>query len=192
MGNFIGPDNGVFTYVLAEAASWRAVELSNPDYRLPHLSDTFHGRDLFSPAAAHLASGVCLEDLGPQVLDPVTLPLPRLEIGSGVVVGEILHADRFGNLVTSVGRLQWEAEHLLLSPAFRPLSSPPVRIPAEGTWVEVEWQRLKGLRRTYGEVGRGELLALIGSAGFLEIAVREGSAEEVLGARRGDVVSLRF
>ncbi len=103
-GTFVGPDNGLFSFVLAEMETWTAVELREPAYRLPLVSTTFHGRDIFAPAAAHLASGVPVEALGPVVNNLATLPLPRLEIGESSLEGEILYADRFGNLVTSIGR----------------------------------------------------------------------------------------
>jgi len=191
-GTFVGPDNGLFTYVLAEARQWAAVELSNPDYCLPHVSSTFHGRDLFSPAAAYLAAGIPLQALGPPVTDPVTLPLPHLEIGRGQVEGEVLHADRFGNLITSVGRLRWDGDDLVLIPAFRRDLSPPVRIPAMTARIELAGQALVGIQRTYGEVALGELLALVGSEGFLEVAVRQGNAQETVGARRGYLVRVCF
>ncbi len=189
VGTFVGPDNGLFSYVLAEVPHWGAVELRNPAYRLRYVSSTFHGRDIFAPAAAHLAMGAPLEALGPPVTDPQRLPLPYLELGDGWLEGEVLHADRFGNLVTSIGRLRWEGGRLLLVPAFRPnppryaLSATAVRVVAAGL-------ELPGIRRTYGEVPSGSPLALVGSSGFLEIAVREGSAAEQLGLRVGDRVRL--
>jgi len=187
---FIGPDNGVLSYVLSEAEEWEAVELSDPAYFLPHVSSTFHGRDVFAPAAAHLAAGVSLERLGLPLTDPVVLPLPRLMIGSGRVEGEVLYADRFGNLVTSVGRMCWEGDQLVLVPAFRRETSPPLRIKAATARVNLAGRVLRGIGRTYGEAGVGEPASLVGSAGFLEVAVRRGNARERLGARPGDPVEV--
>ncbi|HIE39737.1 MAG TPA: hypothetical protein EYH30_11100 [Anaerolineales bacterium] len=191
-GTFVGPDNGLFTYVLSEVREWRAVELANPAHRPARVSNTFHGRDLFSPAAAHLAAGVPLEELGPPVTDLISLPLPRLEVGSEGVEGELLHADRFGNLITSVGRLQWDGDDLVLSPAFRRESSPPIRFAAAKVRVEMAGRSLAGIRRTYGEAEMGELVPLVGSEGFLEIAVRQGNAQEVLKAQPGDPVRVHL
>jgi S-adenosylmethionine hydrolase len=191
-GCFVGPDNGLFTYVLGEAAEWTAVELADPAYHLPIVSETFHGRDLFAPVAAHLAAGVSLEELGPSVVDLVALPLPRLAVGPDGVEGEVLHADRFGNLVTSVGRLRWEGAQLSLTPAFRREPLPPVRVSPGNAQVKLAGRALVGIRRTYGEVGVGELLALVGSAGFLEVAVCQGSAAAELGARPGERVCVHF
>ncbi len=189
VGTFVGPDNGLFSYVLAEVPHWGAVELRNPAYRLRHVSSTFHGRDIFAPAAAHLAMGAPLEALGPPVTDPQRLPLPYLELGDGWLEGEVLHADRFGNLVTSIGRLRWEGGRLLLVPAFRP-NPPRYALSATAARVVAAGLELPGIRRTYGEVPSGSPLALVGSSGFLEIAVREGSAAEQLGLRVGDRVRL--
>ena len=191
-GTFVGPDNGLFTYVLAEAEEWQAVELTSSAHRLLRVSDTFHGRDLFAPAAAHLAAGAALADLGPPVTNPVLLPLPRLTVSQGRAEGEVWHADRFGNLVTSVGWLRWEREQLMLTPVFRRQSSPEAQFLASSAEVEIAGQRLEGVHRTYGMVQVGQPVALVGSEGFLEIAVRQGNAAECLGVRAGDPVVVRF
>jgi S-adenosylmethionine hydrolase len=188
VGLFVGPDNGLFSYVLAEAREWTAVELADPSYHLAQVSDTFHGRDVFAPAAAHLAAGVRLEALGPPVTDPVCLPLPRLAVGPDWIEGEVLHADRFGNLVTSVGRLRWEEDRLVLTPAFHRQPAGPLHIRPPSVRVELVGRALAGIHRTYGEVGAGRVLALVGSAGFMEIAVRQGNAARELGAAAGALV----
>ena len=190
-GFLVGPDNGLFTYVLAEAEEWRAVELRDPAYRLPQVSGTFHGRDIFAPAAAHLARGVPMERLGPPVPDPVLLPLPRLEVREDRLEGEVLHIDRFGNVVTSIGWLRWAGNGLVLDAAFR-RAAPPLRLAAAGAVVKVGGRTIHGVRRTYGEVAVGESLALVGSTGFLEIAVRQGDAARTLGVRPGDPITLHL
>ncbi|MCS7179403.1 MAG: SAM-dependent chlorinase/fluorinase [Anaerolineae bacterium] len=185
-GTFVGPDNGLFSWVLAEIPEWTAVEIREPAYRLPRVSSTFHGRDVFAPAAAYLAMGLPLERLGPRVEDPVMLPPPRLEIRERALEGEVLYADRFGNLVTSIGRLFRERDRLTLFPAFRPSGPTPARVfPASAARVILAGREVHGIRRTYGEVAVGELLALIGSSGFLEIALRQGSAATTLGVVPG-------
>ena len=190
-GFLVGPDNGLFTYVLAEAEEWRAVELRDSAYRLPQVSGTFHGRDIFAPAAAHLARGVPMERLGPPVPDPVLLPLPRLEVREDRLEGEVLYIDRFGNVVTSIGRLRWAGNGLVLDAAFR-RAAPPLRLAAAGAVVKVGGRTIQGVRRTYGEVAVGESLALVGSTGFLEIAVRQGDAARTLGVRPGDPITLHL
>ncbi|MGD9028875.1 MAG: SAM-dependent chlorinase/fluorinase [Anaerolineae bacterium] len=194
-GTFVGPDNGVFSYVmaagvLAEESAEAIVQLESPRYRLPHVSHTFHGRDIFAPAAAHLAAGVSIDQLGSAVSDPVTLPLPRLETGPRVVKGEVLHADHFGNVITSIGRLLWWGDELSLEPVFQARSGQTVRFPVGRALVVVGGREIRGLHRTYANVARGEVLALVGSEGHLEIAVREGSGAERLGLRPGDPVEL--
>ena len=192
-GFFVGPDNGVFSYVMAREPVEVLVELADPRYRLPQVSHTFHGRDVFAPAAAHLAAGVRIEALGPPVPDPVTFPPPRLEIASDSVTGEVLHADHFGNVITSIGKLAWSGDRLSLEPAFREAGNrEQVRFKAaESTVVAGEWE-VAGVFRTYAEVEPGEVLALVGSEGHLEIAVREGNAARRLRLRPGQTVVLRL
>lgn len=187
-GYLVGPDNGLFSYVWAAAPPELAVELTNPAYRLPALSATFHGRDLFAPAAAHLACGVPLAAFGPPVSDPVRWPLPRLERLPGALGGEVLYVDRFGNGVTSIGRLHWENEELRLVPAFG--QGPALEVQTARALVQAAGRRWL-LRRTYGEVAAGEPLALIGSAGLLELAVAQGSAA-ALGVTVGAEVVLTW
>lgn len=168
----VAPDNGCLTAVLEEAAGWRAVEILGPPVSAPlprGPSATFHGRDLFAPAAAYLARGGALEGLGPPVLDPTRLEEPRPirdgQGGAGVVVA----VDRFGNLLTNVPG-EW------LSGG----RSGRVEVEVAGCAVPA--------LRTYGDVEPGEALALVASDGRVEIAVREGSAEELLGAAVGTPV----
>ncbi|MGQ9522072.1 MAG: SAM hydrolase/SAM-dependent halogenase family protein [Anaerolineae bacterium] len=191
VGMFVGPDNGLFSWALARIPEWIAVEIREPAYRLPQVSSTFHGRDIFAPAAAFLAAGVPLEKLGPRVEGLVWLPPPRLEIGDLTAEGEILYADHFGNLVTSIGYLEWGEDALALAPAFGPQGDGR-RFSAGAASVLVGNAELHGIRRTYGEAAMGEPLALVGSNGFLEIAVRQGSAAAALGAGPGAPVTLLF
>jgi len=165
---FVGPDNGVFTPFLDGSTAWRAWELRAPEYRLPSVSRTFHGRDIFAPAAAYLATGVAADRFGPRVMDPLRLSWPTVRAVAGAVAGAVLHVDRFGNLVTSI-----RAETL------DGLGGAP-RIRLGGRRL-----RLVG---TYGDLPPGQAGALIGSSGRLEIAVREGSAAAAFKARRGTPV----
>lgn len=160
---FVGPDNGLFTPFLG-GADWRAFELTAADLRLPNVSRTFHGRDVFAPAAAHLARGVAPERFGPRVDEPVRLRWPTPRKARGAIAGTVLHVDRFGNLVTSI-----RAEAI---ERFGAIS------------VRLAGRRLPFVA-TYGDVPVGQGGALIGSSGRLEIAVREGSAAARFRARRG-------
>ena len=193
VGYFVGPDNGVFSYVMACETVEAVVKLANPRYQLSDVSHTFHGRDIFAPAAAHLAASVPLKELGPRVSDPITLPAPRLEIAPDRVVGEVLHADHFGNVITSIGHLTWrEGELALQSPFRQTQSEESVYFPAQEATVSAAGREIAGVQSTYAMVERGQVLALVGSEGHLEIAVREGNAAQKLGLQPGDEVAVRM
>ncbi|RLC88705.1 MAG: hypothetical protein DRI37_04950 [Chloroflexi bacterium] len=187
-GLLVGPDNGVFSYVWAVAPPEMTVELTNPAYRQSALSSTFHGRDIFAPAAAYLARGVPLENFGALVAEPVRLSLPHLELDEGALKGEVLYVDHFGNAITSIGRLIWEGAFLHLDAAFGELS--PLLLRADSLRVVVAEHNLGPVRRTYGEVASGAPLALVGSEGMLELAVSHGHGATVLGLQVGDEVQV--
>ena len=164
--SFVGPDNGVFTPVLQDTPV-EAVVLSTPAAASP----TFHGRDLFAPAAATLARGTPLHDLGhPFTGLPERLAYTTPHYEGKSIVGEIMYIDRFGTLITNL-----TSE---LVPSYARL--------------EVDDLDIGPLRRTYGDVGTGGLLAYIGSAGAIEIAVRDGSAARRLGVGIGANVRARL
>jgi S-adenosyl-L-methionine hydrolase (adenosine-forming) len=157
---FVLPDNGILTHLFDRWEVERAVALSDARYRLPHVSRTFHGRDIFAPAAAHLAAGVALAEMG-EPLSPATLC--RLELSGARQVGQtlvatVIHIDRFGNLITNLTQAQLAARESW-------------RLEVTGTGLA-----LSGLQSTFADVGEGEPVAYIGSDGFLEIAVRNGDA----------------
>lgn len=191
-GRFVGPDNGVFSYVFAGNPTTAIVQVSNPAYTLRHRSNTFHGRDVFAPTAAHLAKGVALDALGPLVSDVETLSQPHLEIANGQINGEVIYIDRFGNAVTSIGTLRWDDKtHLTLLPRFGAKRPHPTRFAARAR-VTAGHMVLRGVRPSYGHVGLGQPLALVNSVGQLEIAVNQGNAAQMLGISVGDTVSIRL
>lgn len=169
---FVGPDNGLFTFAL-DTGQWSAVSIEEPAYRLAAVSRTFHGRDIFAPAAAYLASGVALERLGPAVSDPVRLEWPRCLLADDQVIGEVIGSDRFGNLITSITVERAGA------------------LGGVGTLAVKIGQRDLGALVTCYEQGGMDPRAIVGSSGRIEIFVRSGSARAVLGAGRGAVVSVR-
>ena len=192
-GRFIAPDNGVLSHVLAREEVEMVVELTDARYRLPLVSDTFHGRDVFAPAAAHLAAGVPMTDLGPAVPDPVTMSLPLLTIGADGVVGEVLHVDRFGNAVTSICRLTRNGTALSLDPAYSVTGEVGlVSFAAHKARVVVAGRMIHGVHRTYADVEPGEAVALVGSSGHLEIGIRAGNAAESLGLAPGVGVAVCY
>jgi len=190
---FVAPDNGVLSYALNDFDIVKRVELNNPAYRLSGLSNTFHGRDVFAPTAAHLAAGVKLEQMGNIEFLPVRLPKPLLLIESKHITGEVLHIDHFGNVITSIGLLDWDwvlPEQLRLTPRFG--STPPLSFAADKAVITIGSQHINGIHRTYAEVGQGEVLALVGSSGYLEIAVNSASFRSLNVAQLGDTVEVQI
>ena len=180
-GRFVGPDNGVLSYVLTDGgaqplmgkadqvglpAEWRAYHLTNPGYWLHPLSSTFHGRDLFAPVAGHLSLGVLPQEMGEEVDSLTCLPVDAPTWEDDRLRGRVVHIDRFGNLITDLpSSLLDEAPQLK---------------------VDVGGSRIRGLSANYAQ-GDG-LLALIGSYDTLEVALKNGSAAAKLGAHIGDAV----
>jgi S-adenosyl-L-methionine hydrolase (adenosine-forming) len=157
--HFVGPDNGLFTLVLRGAEHVRIADVGRVG-RGPAAAPTFHGRDVFAPAAARLAQGHPVEDLGPPVLDPVLLAIPQPEREAGRIRGQVLQVDRFGNLITNLPAA-WVHPFVADHPDAR---------------VRVETVGVGALRRTYGDVEPGSVVALIGSLDLLEISIRDGHA----------------
>ena len=183
---FVGPDNGLLSPALpdeAREAAWghdqpvpvrlpegyRAVSLTSEAYFRQPVSSTFHGRDIFAPVAAHISLGVALEELGPPVEEVLALaPFRARHQPDGSLRGRVIHIDVFGNLVTDI-----RCEDL----------------PTEGPTVEVAGRRIVGLSLTYQE--DAEIVAVVGSSGYLEIAAPKASAAELLGAALGMPVLVR-
>ncbi len=168
----VGPDNGLFTLFLADDPSAECHAITNPALMLPRVSSTFHGRDVFAPAAAHLARGVDIAQLGPRVTDPVrfTIPTP-VQQPDGSWLGQVMYTDHFGNLITSV------TADLLQ------------RIGDVEIWIGS--RRIASLCRTYAQAAPDELIALVGSAGHLEISIVNGNAAQTLGLGPDAPVVLR-
>jgi S-adenosyl-L-methionine hydrolase (adenosine-forming) len=177
---YVGPDNGTITSWLerAEQEGRRAefIELNRPEYWLQNISHVFHGRDIFSPVAAHLANGVSLSELGSPFHDPVKLELPRPEKTDHGWRGEVIHIDHFGNVSTNI-RIE------NLGDAMKEKENISIRL------VGVE---ITGMVDTFGERPVGDLVALIGSTGNLGIAVVNGNAQQRLGMKAGDRVEVVY
>ena len=170
-GYLVGPDNGVLSGVIDREGAIAAVSLTKPDYwRTKTPSATFHGRDIFAPVAAHLAAGISISDLGTAIeLDSlVQIAMPKPIIAASTVTGHVQHIDQFGNIVTTIPA---EMAHQGLG---------TLKIGA----VEVP------LRKTYGNVARGQALAVVGSHGWIEIAVNGSSAQQRFCLAIGDAVQL--
>lgn len=190
-GRFVAPDNGVLSYVQRREPEARAVVLENKQYWRDDPSHTFHGRDIFSPVAAHLAAGVPLEEFGPPCNDLVQLAVPRLTITPESIRGQVSQIDHFGNVLTNIATLHWaDSETIEFAPHDAGPSSAPLTFRADRARVATGWHTLHRLNHAYGEVPPGQPLALVSSGGELEIAVNQGSAGDKLGLKVGDPVSL--
>lgn len=153
---FVAPDNGLLSFLPRDACF---VSLPIP----PEAAATFHGRDLFAPAAAALVHGVALESLGTTITDPYHSPLPTPRSDGLTVVGEVIYVDRFGTLVSNI----------------------PGNGVQRGVRIRVEGTDVGSLSRTFRDVARGALVSFVGSGGTVEIAVRDGSAARMLGVGVG-------
>lgn len=170
-GYLVGPDNGVLSGVLAQVGAIAAVSLTNSGYwRTSQPSQTFHGRDVFAPVAAHLAAGVSLSQLGtPIVLDSLVQQTPPVpQIGVDKAIGHVQYIDHFGNLITTL----------------------PGDMLQQGLWTGRVGQTDIPVGQTYGDVKLGQAIAILGSHGWVEIAVNGGSAQQRFKLKVGDEVQL--
>ncbi len=173
----VGPDNGLFSGVLSRESAIGCVSLTNPQYwRTPQPSSTFHGRDIFAAVGAHLATGVRLEELG-DAIDPgslVQLQIPNCAVTATGIAGYVQYCDRFGNLITNI------PEHCIKS------NNWSVKLNHISDTITI----LNG--KTYSDSKPGDLIAIIGSDGWVEISVNGGSAQSVLKLEFGAIVQLVF
>lgn len=170
----IGPDNGIFSFILSRESGWETRSLDNPEFHLQPVSPTFHGRDIFAPVAAHLAHGVPYESLGPRC-EPLICDWSSPVATATGLQGEVIHIDRFGNAITNVTRGILEKTAPLDRWLVQPSTASPLPI-----------------LETYGRELPGSTLALIGSSGSVEIAINLGNAALKLDLRTGTKVSFRI
>ncbi|MGB9959141.1 MAG: SAM hydrolase/SAM-dependent halogenase family protein [Candidatus Bathyarchaeales archaeon] len=173
-GFFIGPDNGVLALAANRQGIKHVYEIANPKFMMPKISSTFHGRDIFAPAAAFLSKGVLPSEFGSVIRKIVTPRFAKIVCKGDMLTGEVIHVDSFGNIVTNL------------------------------TWNELEWACAKDtvkiklkefelslkLCKAYAEVKPQMPLAIIGSHDFLEISINKGSAAETFNVKPGDKVTL--
>lgn len=171
-GWLIGPDNGVLSLAAATLGR-RGVRAIENDALLRHpVSQTFHGRDVFAPAAAHLSRAVAPESFGPPLASIVELAIPAVRRSASTLAGEVIAVDHFGNLITNI-----DADAIL-------------SFPAQVVSVSIEDKRVAGPVRAYSAVSEGTALAIVGSWGMVEIAVRNGSAAQMFAAGPGTPVTV--
>ncbi len=170
-GYFVGPDNGVFTLVYQRETILRTVAAENPKFQAATVSRTFQGRDIFAPAAAYLSLGVPPERFGPPVDGGGVWAFPRPRVREGTVEGEVIHVDRFGNLITNISHDMFEGF---------------IGKGTEEIWVAN--QRVSGPYGTYEDGREEEVFGVFGSSDLLEISMKGKNAGDILGLRRGAVV----
>lgn len=167
---FVGPDNGVLSWAVDENKMVSAVEITKDDFITDETSHTFHGRDIFAPAAAHLSLGVPIGELGPGIENIFSIEFPRPNISDSEIRGEVLYVDQFGNLITNI----------------------PKKFEEKIKEVRIDEIKIGGISVSYSDVGIGELVAVFGSSGYLEIAKNQGSAKDALDIDVGNEVRVIF
>ena len=165
---FIGPDNGLFTFVYDMEPRCSVRSLTADRFHLPDPSVTFHGRDIFAPSAAHLSLGVDPGALGETVNDPVRLEAPTVTRTEDRIEGTVIHIDSFGNCITNIDKGEFSA--FITGSAWK---------------LTVGDAAIEQLHRSYGEVPPGVMLALVGSEGLIEVSINQGQADEALSIAKG-------
>lgn len=173
-GFFIGPDNGVLALAAKKQGVKHVYEIANPKFMLPRISNTFHGRDVFAPAAAFISKGVQPSDFGPEIRGFATPKFAKIVKKGDTLTGEVIHVDGFGNIITN-----FTLEHLEALNA-----KAVVRLKIKNTELALK------LCRAYAEVEAQKPLAIIGSHDFLEISVNMGNAAKTFNVEVGDKVKL--
>lgn len=169
---FVGPDNGLFSWICEQEENFTARNLTNETFFRKPVSATFHGRDIFAPVAASVSLGVAVGDLGETLPDIVRLDSFRANfIDENTIAGRIIHIDRFGNCVTNVTPADLRARGV-----------------ASAWTLSLNNHEIRSFRRFFSEGATNDLFCLPGSAGFFELSVRNASAAETLNARRGQPV----
>ena len=172
---FVGPDNGLFSWILEREGKHKARHVTNEAFLREHVSTTFHGRDVFAPIAAHISKGILPDEFGPLVLDLISLDKLTPTVRRAGIEGRIIHIDRFGNCITNLTR-----EHF------------GGRLGA-GASLSVNQERVTAFRQFFAQSKAqtdDKLFMILGSAGFIEIAAQNASAASILNVRRGYTVVL--
>jgi S-adenosylmethionine hydrolase len=171
--SLVGPDNGLLILAAQNQGIRHVYQLTNHLYMLPKVSSTFHGRDVFAPAAAYLDTGVRPREFGPEITDPTIPELTKIKYLNGSLIGEVLHVDSFGSIITNINEKDLPQN-----------SAEKVNVDLPGFSIKLSFGK------TYAETKLKEPIALIGSHGFLEIALNQGSAAEKFHVKAGDKITV--
>lgn len=169
---YVGPDNGIFSLV-ADQQDYQACKLTNKDFWMSDQSNTFHGRDIFAPVAAHLSNGIPFHQLGEELKELVTYRWAKPIADKDGIQGWILHIDRFGNLISNIPQEMID----------KVIGEKRMKIYVGNTILD-------HFEESYGFVEDGEPVAYIGSSGMLEVAISKGNASEMLSVRKGAQISI--
>lgn len=169
---FVGPDNGIFSFVYDSQRITNIVNLSNREHFLADVSGTFHARDVFAPVAAYVTLGVDINEFGTPARECFRLLIPEPKVTGNIVTGEVVHIDGFGNLITNIGAELFYKKSVAS--------------------VSMGRRRIGRMSRSYFDIHPGPAGALIGSSGFLEIAMNQENARRILKARVGTRVKVFF
>ncbi|MEW6685076.1 MAG: SAM-dependent chlorinase/fluorinase [Candidatus Edwardsbacteria bacterium] len=172
---FIGPDNGVFSYIYEKENLGEVIHLTASQYFLPVISDTFHGRDIFAPIGAHLSLGVEPRWFGQAISDFVRFETPKTKLVDNFLEGCIIHIDRFGNLITNIAKDTFEEF-----------------VKGKRFIIEIKGNTVDRVSKGYSEISKGTLLVTFGSEQLLEVAISRGRASEALNSGRGEPIRVKL
>ena len=173
---FIGPDNGVFTFILETGVKNEIIAIENTNVMSSSISPTFHGRDIFAPSAAHLSLSKNTRDFGPNIQNPIKLDINMDKIYDDL---EILHFDKFGNIITSLKGVKFQEKYELNNPV-----SFEIELENKISNLSIPFKKF------YSEVSKNSLLCLIGSSGFLEVSSNQGNAQEILKLNGNEIIRI--
>lgn len=175
-GFLVGPDNGLLILAAERQRIISVYEITNPQFMRSSVSRTFHGRDIFAPVAAYLANGVQANNFGQEIDDFVKLEITKVNVTESSIVAEVLHVDGYGNVITNVSENDIAPLHL----------GDYIGLKLSGCYLKMKFGK------TYAEAKPKEAFALIGSHGFLELALNQGNAAETFQIKTGENVKLSF
>ncbi len=197
---FLVPNNGLLSFIVQEEKPKGIFRVTNNKYFLPTTSNTFHGRDIFAPVAAHLSLGIKPQLLGIKINQLTLLDIPKpTSKKTGLLEGQIIYIDRFGNLITNIKREhltqyslnqtqnkdQWSEDRSQTSDTLKKTSKKKIPLPCNTIETNIGKKKITGLSKTYTDAKPGEPLVLFGSAGFLEVSVNQGNAQEYFKVDKG-------